>query len=370
MSRVDLVEIGKLREAGYISSQKHPTLDLFIHNYTHKTQWERNWNEWTILCRGLITDPYGNIVSRSLSKFHNVEEHSAVDPLSNGYKLPAINWNQPFICTGKVDGSLIVQYHHGNEMGLASRGSFTSDHSRWAMEIWKKRGYRDAALIGHTMVFELIHPQNRIVVDYGQREELILLDVIKNETGMGIPYDGIQQFAEEIGCECIKKIVINGDVDTALKEYQSKQTQEEEGLVIRFDDGMRVKVKLSEYCRLHKLLTGINSRMIWESLRDGKSLDPFLERVPDEFMEWLKNEIQQLNQSYGHMFHWATTEYANIKTCLGNSPSRKDYALRFTPYGHLSSILFQLLDGKDPSQTIWKLIKPEASKPFRCGEDV
>ena len=36
---------------------------------------------------------------------------------------------------------------------------------------------------GKTYLFEIIYPENRIVVDYGDYKGLVLIDVIDNETG-------------------------------------------------------------------------------------------------------------------------------------------------------------------------------------------
>ncbi len=34
-----------------------------------------------------------------------------------------------------------------------------------------------------TYLFEIIYPENRIVIDYGDSDDLILLSIINNETG-------------------------------------------------------------------------------------------------------------------------------------------------------------------------------------------
>jgi hypothetical protein len=49
-----------------------------------------------------------------------------------------------------------------------------------------------------------------------------------------------------------------------------------------------MKIKGSEYVRLHKILTNISNRHIWECLKDKKPLDEIIEKVPDEFYNWVK----------------------------------------------------------------------------------
>jgi len=66
---------------GWLISQRHPTLPLTIYNYSQETQFEKHWDEITLMCRGLVVDDTGVIVARPFKKFFNWEEiiHS-VDP--------------------------------------------------------------------------------------------------------------------------------------------------------------------------------------------------------------------------------------------------------------------------------------------------
>src|SRR5687767_12576091 len=99
--RVDLEVLGRLKADRLITTQQHPEFPLLIHNYTAGCQYSRAWDEYTLMCRGLITDLQGNVVARPFPKFFNLEEHQMP-----GSKLSPINWNQPFTVTKKMDGSL------------------------------------------------------------------------------------------------------------------------------------------------------------------------------------------------------------------------------------------------------------------------
>lgn len=69
LSSGQLDRIRKLVAGRYISVAKHPQLDLFIYNYTAKSQYERYWTEETMMCRGLILDSQGQIIARPFPKF-------------------------------------------------------------------------------------------------------------------------------------------------------------------------------------------------------------------------------------------------------------------------------------------------------------
>ena len=90
--------------------QKHPHADLFIYNYTNKAQYDRIWNEITLMCRGLILDAGLHIVARPFKKFFNLEELPADE-------IP----DEPFEAYEKIDGSLGIlsgwMTHHTSPPG-------------------------------------------------------------------------------------------------------------------------------------------------------------------------------------------------------------------------------------------------------------
>ena len=168
-------------DKGLISVQKHPTEDLFIFNYTHACQYSQAWDDVTEQCRGLILDGAGNCVARPFRKFYNMEEH-----VEKGRKMPE---GKPKIYD-KMDGSLGVMYWASGKPSIATRGSFTSDQAVKANEmLLKKIGEMgdDAGFLEElkdkTLLFEIIFPANQIVVNYGDREDLVFLGAIDIATG-------------------------------------------------------------------------------------------------------------------------------------------------------------------------------------------
>ena len=143
--------LNKYYEDGLVTKQVHPTLPLTIWNYTDKVQFEGLWDETTLMTRGLVTDNDGNIVARPFKKFFNLDE---------GKYTPT----EEFDVFEKMDGSLGILFNYDNQWVLATRGSFTSDQAIRGMEILKKYKY-ERLIPGYTYLFEIIYPENRIVVD-------------------------------------------------------------------------------------------------------------------------------------------------------------------------------------------------------------
>jgi RNA ligase len=331
---INFSKINQYIEEGYICKNQHPTEKLYIYNYTSYAQYDHVWDEETLLCRGLITDFENNIVARPFPKFFNVGQVEV--------KLP----NESFDVFEKMDGSLGILYFVNDEPFIATRGSFSSTQAIFANQLLKEK-YNDVSLNKeHTYLFEIIYPDNRIVVDYGEMEDLILLGIIDTQTGQELPLD------TSIGFPLVKKY----DGISDINELQSMAEDNREGFVIRFENGYRVKVKFEEYVRLHRILTSVNSIDIWEYLQEDIPFKEILDTVPDEFYDWVKKIELTLKTQFSAMENIAKAEYKELA-------SRKETAAYFKTCTH-PHILFAMYDRKNYDSIIWKLIKPKFEKPF------
>jgi len=170
----DRERLDSLVAEGWLRSQRHPSADLWIYNYTEKTQYENHWTPETLACRGLILDADGGVVARPFPKFFNYGTEQAKD-------LPL---HEPYVVTEKMDGSLGIFYRLGGEAFIASRGSFTSEQAVEGTRMLHEHDW--TVHPGTTPLFEIIYPSNRIVVDYGGRRDLVLLGVIDIATGRDV----------------------------------------------------------------------------------------------------------------------------------------------------------------------------------------
>ena len=102
-------------------------------------------------------------------------------------------------------------------------------------------------------------------------------------------------------------------------------------------------------------------------MKDGKPLDEILDKVPDEFYNWVK-ETKEL---FELQFNTIDLEYRLIFKNITENNKITDkktfaqYALSYTN----SSILFAMFDNKDYKHMIWKIIYPNYSKPFKKDEN-
>jgi RNA ligase len=205
--------------------------------------------------------------------------------------------------------------------------------------------------------------KNRIVVDYGDYEGLVMIACINNETGIE---EDIHIPLYEENFDVVKKY----DGITDFKTLKSLEEPNKEGFVCHFKpSGFRMKIKFSEYCRLHSIVTNISSRDIWRALKDGLPMDSILENVPDEFDKWVRNQISSFEEMYGITESVILMKYFT-EICPTPDMTRKDVALKIlSKEKNLQGIFFMIYDGKDYSQSIWKRLYPEYTKPFNNNDD-
>lgn len=330
-----LPELNRLLDEGYIYRRKHPSEDLYILNYTPKTQYEGMWNDTTRLCRGLVVDGEDRIRARCFPKFFNYEE--CLDQVHE-----RLERNLAFTVSEKMDGSLGILYWVGDRPFIATRGSFESDQARAANLMLSK--YDPASLDRSlTYLFEIIYPGNRICVNYGDREELVFLSAYETESGMEVlpehPFPSAERYDFGADFGAVKKLNINN----------------REGFVVRFSDGYRFKIKFEDYVRLHSVIFSVSSRSIWNSLRHGQEIP--LDDLPDEIYAWIKAAKGDLLSSYTAVEDEAVEIFAGIKEL-----PRREFAAKALKY-RCSSVLFKMLDGRPYDDLIWKMVEPEYKTP-------
>lgn len=349
---MNLELLHKYKDAGWLMNQHHPTLPLTIWNYTQQTQFEGYWNKVTLSCRGLVTDDEGNVVARPFPKFFNIEE---------GKHTPT----KDFSVYEKMDGSLGIGFKYKGELIFASRGSFTSDQCLKGIEILNEKVNETASqplIDGITYMFEIIYPENRIVVDYGDMEDVVMLGAINTETGKELAYEFLWD-THGFGWSIVSRY--NGLTD--FRKLKGMIDDNQEGFVVLFSNGHRMKVKGEEYVRLHKIMTEVSTKSVWEMLSDDtKTFHDYLVDVPDEFFDKIKLEVDRQSALFAvekyNVFDWygKYLETLNIESDF----SSKAFALwniENVPSKY-QGILFTIINNKYNDLSVWKLIKPKFKK--------
>jgi RNA ligase len=333
---------------GYVKVTEHPdSSGLRIWNYTNHAQFDNAWTAATTVCRGLVTNADGIVVARPFRKFFNLSQLQSI-PVGD------------FVVQEKMDGSLGIAYMASDgSIAIATRGSFASEQAIWATNWINASRERMEWLakeisLGVTPLFEIVYPENRIVVNYGPKEELIYLTSIHIESGLDTaphaPWPGET-------ATYYKGL----DIETLC----SMERDNSEGFVLRWECGTRAKIKHEEYVRLHHILTNVSTKTIWELLKSRQSIDRLIDVVPDEFYQWVQETVQQLNLGFTEI----EQECLHVLAGVPADEQRKAQADFILQSARFPGIVFAMLDGKAYAEKIWAMLRPTNSKPFAQNVD-
>jgi len=339
---------------GDVTKRPHPTLPYFIYNYSPEVQFSKKWNRVTRACRGLILDEDYNIIARPWEKFFNLGE----------VELP-FQFTDPVEVMDKADGSLGILYQVGEkDYQIATRGSFMSEQAAKGTEILY-RNYRqdfpnlDAVTGDHTLLFEIIYPSNRIVLDYDGMEDLILLGAVENATGYYLSPVHAQAISGWNGP--VVETYDFPNITTALGEMGRKN---KEGYVVRRGNFM-VKIKEPDYLDLHRLVTNCSPKTVWEQLKDGKSITQICSAFPDEFHGMVKGFAEPLERQYESHLQGILASYdyclQMVHRRYGLEATRADYARVFKKHPQ-ARYFFLLLDNRSVNDVLWQELKPKAKE--------
>lgn len=376
---LDVEALSRCIDQRLVRVDSHPGDDLSLLNYTSRTQYQQAWSHETLTCRGLVVrgdvqDPDAQVVARPFRKFANASEHHDTSAFG------ALPVGREFEVYEKLDGSLGILYPHKDGWAVCTRGSFQSRQAQAATVLWNER-YSDVAVPeGVTLLFEYISPWNRIVVDYGQMEDLVLLAAIDIRTGADVElpeYPGpiVKRFGvhEMTTQEITTREITAGETgvrfDALREEVAGSQQGDLEGYVVRFmptqvgQPSLRVKLKLPEYMRVHRLVTGVSTTTIWDHLVNERDLGELLEAVPDEFYDFVQTTVSKLREE-----HQALVSGARVIADELSHLERRDAAAKILAQQSVPpALVFQAMDGKDIEASAWKLVKPEHATPSVDG---
>lgn len=362
--------IAKYLETGLITQSLHKDFPLALFTYSRKTVAEQLWDGVTSKCRGIIINlNTDEIVSRPFEKFHNwgstIGQPEEVGTLDYWHLTP------PQIIE-KVDGFMCTLYTWDGKDYIASKGSFHSVHAKWATAEWN-RVTRVPVPQGWTAVFEGLNRDLRIVVDYGNRQGLVLLALINNETGEEKPPTELEHWAKmnNVGTPT----VFDKSLLDALEETTKENSMPGEGYVLTWFNASkpptRLKLKYVEYLRLHRMVTGVSPKRVWEVLSQAhlkSELDEYLTNSTPWFNKFVSKWVLALRTEFDRINSEAHTRLQCAKVMLKDfcqknwdNPAdiRKEFALIFMSEKNreYAPVLFSMLDGKDSSVVIWKKVR-------------
>ncbi|TKK84665.1 2'-5' RNA ligase [Herbidospora galbida] len=376
-----VVKLDELVEAisqGYVRVSYHPEFPLAIFNYTEKAVQDAAWSPAVRASRGLIIDNTGRVIARPFPKFFNHNEAHA----------PSIHPANTVRVTDKLDGSLGVIYVWEGETYIATRGSFVSAQAIHATKVLREKYPTFRPPDGVTVLVEIVYPQNRIVVDYGALDDLILLGAVANFSGLIFSQEAIPEWTGPVAATL--------PADTFADALALVDRQNAEGVVVLdLFSNQQVKIKQQDYVAKHRIVTRTNPRVIWEYLavnscqhiiHDPKhwgsklGIDPkraagilatgpnwleiFVQSMPKDFSDWLCDTARSLQAQMFAVWDEIDDVEAGY---FGSGKTRAEIAEEIKDHPHKAGI-FASLDDKNLLPYCWKAVYPPASRAWASTE--
>lgn len=406
---------------GNVAVKQHDELPLKLLTYTRQAQYSQAWDDVTIRTRGLVVESrpgtevsaMDQVVAQPFFKFFNYGEHLAGKPYAKA--IP----DGTFEVYNKVDGSLAIIFNYQNRWYVATRGSFTSEQARWAQNRLDTRSHATERLDESlTYLAEIIYPENRIVVDYEGKTDLVLLGAQYRSTLMGGYIDltqvswawgGLGSVVHRYPPMTLRELLEHAENNTAIDHFGSGEVKvkgtELEGFVLVWKDGTRVKIKYAEYVHLHALMTGLRTVDVWRAvgaelfvhrgmditakqagqvlgcsaeeaavLISGQAFSNMLEAIPDEVEDTVKELAWQYSDT-ARQFHEVLERlwFSATEEIKADRAKYADWA-KSVSHGLSNSVrsaLFLMLDGDEDKlvRHIWKSIKPNSEPVFKENVD-
>lgn len=269
---------------------KHVRVSAFgglrLYCYTESCVYNREWNDITTLARGLILDvDKREVIATPFPKFFNLSERPDVP-------IP----DEPFEVFEKLDGSLGIVYFYNDKWRVATKGSLSSSQAIWATNWLNMYPLGGKLIPGRTYLVEIIYPENRIVINY-EKSGLTLLGAY-DEEGNEISRKELEDLARSLKWDIAKSYQFGSLSNLVLHAKNLPAT--EEGFIIRFENGYRLKVKGDEYCRIHRLISNITPLAIWDNLLNNDDMIMLRREIPEEFLSDYDSILSVLRNKIEH----------------------------------------------------------------------
>jgi len=332
---VDLVlrGFGDWESLGSVNVTEYGEFLLFC--YKSSAQYEDNWNFFERVSRGLIINKRtGEVVARPFDKFFNWDQ--------GGRKAPYTS--HIVSVTEKVDGSLGILYRDGR-LKVTTKGNPFSPQAKWATKFLEN--YQLDSLPDElTLLFEMIYPGNRIVVDYGNKEDLVLLAARNRFTGEYLPfYPDVYELGTRYGFSLPKTYVVNNIMELLAKT--GEYSPELEGWVIEFSNGDRYKIKTDTYVEMHKMISGLSFKNTLTAVIN-KEVNYVRDLVPDEFLDEFEGWVSEIESFTNELEEEVNKAYLALP-----KHTRKEFALE-AKMSPLAPFLFCKYDGGNVRDMIYK----------------
>ncbi len=204
--------------------------------------------------RGLILDAQDNfrVVRYAFKKFFNVDEGFAAK----------LDWDTA-VATEKIDGSIMSVWFARGKWHLSTNGTIDAFKAelngvgpyKTFGELFESvlplsRFSEFSNILAHQCyTFELVSPYNKVVIDYPETK-VYLLSIRNMNTLVEHPLDEVAEFAKRFNFTMPQFYYMNDEA--GFRRLVEQMPEGHEGIVVRDENGERVKIKTLLYFEMHR----------------------------------------------------------------------------------------------------------------------
>lgn len=301
--------------------------NLLLVKYS-KNIWNTGWHNLAKQCRGKVIDwKERTIVSYPFNKFYNLNEVEETK-LSRVNEL--LSKANEVIVTDKKDGSAIIVTNHNSNTIINTNGVFNNIQVTLTKQLLSEKYsyFYNNMPEGYTFVFELVHPENKIVLDYGNIEKLYLLSIRDLRTLRLLTYKELKEFADKWQLDITESYDFKS-LNELVKIAETECKDIKEGWVIRVitdSEDFMFKLKYAEYFKLARIKAIPTLKKLYTLLQQDK-LDDMMSSADEYICKEINDKVQIINDYINKAVLLVENESKNIlseyNVSRGNIPKEK-----------------------------------------------
>jgi len=332
--RQNFIELTKVSESFTHKTERVDgfDFDIFFYRFATFSDFKNNEHFGSLEARGIAF-----LEERAFPAFHKFFNWK-----ENPYTDFPIEDDEALVVQEKIDGSLIHPIAVDDYLLVKSKTSFLSEHSRAGKELLERDSRKKSLVFdlykdGLVPLFELIGPENQVVVKY-DRDDLVLLAVRNVYSGEYLPLEEVGKIAKEYKVEFARW--------TEIPFHRLRNILENEKGIegfVAFVNSKFVKFKTKWYLNLHSFISEIREDVIFYAFLDDKiddiliNIDGEKKKIVEEIAEKVKHVVNKKVKRALELF----SEYKELGF------DRKSFALK-----HRKEELFPAVIGKSKEEEV------------------
>jgi len=307
------------------------------------------WNDFNRQCRGVILDMKEKaVLAHPFDKFFNLGGHPETMfeslPIEEGYEVST-----------KFDGSMMTAYSYEGRVCFATRYALQSDLTKAAHQLYieKYKGLGQVDLSRYTLVFELIMESSEHIVTY-DKADIVLIGIRDRSESRLLSYEEVLTFAQEYELTAVNTHHLSLD-DVIQESQEGSSVDVEEGWVLRFGNGLLVKIKTWQYIAVKAIYTlGLTNKQLMHRIctLSPDAWETFVEKLPKDARETVMSFRSAVELRIEEMGQDIMAEYEKF----ADIESRKEFAMKINQEApkELISELFYLRAGRPLNALLMK----------------